>query len=131
MRSNFSLIKNSIEEERLEILRHDVGPRMSRVVEYDNVLYFSGHAGEGGNIQDQTHSLLRKYETLLLKNGSDKKHILTAAVYLSDISKKSEFDGVWDQWIEHDYTPSRCCVESKLSSPDLLVEIVITAVKKN
>jgi len=43
---------------------------------------------------------------------------------------RQDFDAmnrVYDQWVVPGRTPARCCGESALARPDLLVEIVITA----
>ncbi len=36
-------------------------------------------------------------------------------------------NAVWDAWVPKDAKPCRATVESRLASPDLRVEIVVTA----
>ena len=41
----------------------------------------------------------------------------------------SAVNEIWDVWIDPANPPARACVESKLASPQYMVEIMITAAK--
>lgn len=112
-----------------EIKRYDVNDRMSRVVVYNGVAHFCGHVAAPSNktIEEQTAALLARYEELLEKFGSDKEHILTATIYLKDISLIDGMNKVWDQWIPKGCAPARACVQAPLAGEEFLVEIVMTA----
>ena len=36
---------------------------------------------------------------------------------------------IWDAWVADGQAPARTCVESKLYTPDVLVEMTVTAVR--
>lgn len=116
----------------MEIKRYDSKKRMSRVVEYDGLLYFGGHVAMEGNntMEEQAEALLNRYEDLLEKFGSSKRHIISATLFMNDINLKPEFDKVWDSWIEEGTAPSRTCVQAKLADDSLLVELTLIAAKK-
>ncbi|MEG1896541.1 MAG: RidA family protein, partial [Oscillospiraceae bacterium] len=80
-----------------------------------------------GDIKQQTSEVLEKSETLLSKYASAKNHILSATVYLKDITMFKEMNCVWDSWVSEDNEPARMCAQATLASPAFLVEIVVTA----
>ena len=82
----------------------------------------------GANVAEQTRATLNAIEANLVEAGTDKQHIVEALVYLTDMSKKSEMDNVWCDWIPDDGWPCRACVGTNLAPGDL-VEIKVTAIK--
>ena len=61
--------------------------------------------------------------------GTQQIHILSAQIWLSNMAHFSSVNEVWDAWIDPANPPARACVESKLASPQYMVEIMITAAK--
>jgi len=78
-------------------------------------------------IKEQTESMLEKVDALLLQAGSDRKHILSATIYIADMQYFSEMNEVWDEWIPEGYAPARACVEASMAREALLVEISVIA----
>ncbi len=108
--------------------RMDVGPRMSQVVKHNGTVYLAGQVGVAGDsVGDQTAQCLEKVDALLAKAGSDKTRILQAVIWLSDMADFQAMNAVWDAWVAEGHSPARACGESKLASPELLVEIIVTA----
>jgi hypothetical protein len=66
-------------------------------------------------------------DQVLKKAGTDKTRIITANIWLSDISTFGEMNAVWDAWVVPGRTPARATVESKLAAPEYKVEIMVTA----
>lgn len=116
----------------LGIIRYDAGSRMSRVVEYNGVLYFGGHVAHQDfkTIGEQTKALTERFDELFEKYGTDKDHLLTAMIHMKDMTMIHEMNEVWDDWINDGKAPSRTCVEAKFSEDYILLEITIVAVKK-
>jgi len=71
--------------------------------------------------------MLEKVDALLLQAGSDRKHILSATIYIKDMRHFAEMNDVWDQWIPEGYAPARACVEASMAREALLVEISVIA----
>ena len=114
-----------------EIFRDDTNQRMSQIVVHNNTIYLSGQVGDKNSkdVTTQTCEVLKKIEKLLLQAGSNKNKILSATIYLSDISYFEEMNKVWDGWLPENCAPARATVEAKLAFPELLVEICIIATK--
>ncbi len=116
----------------MSIQRHETGARMSRAVVHNNTVYLCGQVAEDrtANMTEQTRTMLAKVDKLLESVGSDREHLLSATVYVKDMSLFAEMNAVWDNWVPAGHAPARACVEAKMASPELLVEIsVIAAVK--
>jgi enamine deaminase RidA (YjgF/YER057c/UK114 family) len=80
--------------------------------------------GVGG----QTELCLTTLDSNLAAAGSDKRLIISAQIFLADMSSKEEMDQVWCAWIGPDWNhwPQRACVGAALHG-DTLVEIVVLA----
>ena len=71
--------------------------------------------------------MLASIDNVLAKLGSDKSKLLSATVYLSNIGNFAAMNEAWDAWVSPGNPPARATVEARLASPDILVEIVVTA----
>ncbi|MEK7361346.1 MAG: Rid family hydrolase, partial [Pseudomonadota bacterium] len=49
--------------------------------------------------------------------------------WLADIRTRDEMNQAWLGWVDANNLPARACVEAKLATPDMLVEIAVTAAK--
>lgn len=102
--------------------------RMSKVVIHNDTVYLCGQVGvKGTSVAEQTEEALKRVEDLLIEAGSDRKHVLQTIAWLADMKDFDEMNGVWDTWFEEGYAPARACGEAKLASPELKVELIVTA----
>jgi enamine deaminase RidA (YjgF/YER057c/UK114 family) len=110
--------------ERLEIKQ-----RMSKIVKHNGVVYLCGQVCSDATkgIKEQTSSMLKKVEELLLQAGSDKQHMLSATLYVKDMQYFDEMNQVWDAWVPEGYAPARACVAASMAREELLVEVSIIA----
>ena len=114
----------------MEIKRYDTTATMSRVTEAGGFLYFSGHvASKGETMTQQAEALFARFDELFAQFGTDKDHMVMATIYMPDISKKPEFNAVWDRWITQGCAPARVCVEAGLWETPYMMEISVIAVK--
>lgn len=112
----------------MSIERKHVGQRMSHAVIHNGTVYLAGQVGEAGaSVTKQTREILQKVEGLLAEAGSDTTKILQAVIWLDDMKHFAEMNAVWDAWVPEGHAPARACGEARLSSPDLQVEIIVTA----
>ncbi len=113
------------------IRRLQIGPRMSQAVIHGDAVYLAGQvaADPTGDVGSQTRQILDAIDTLLAEAGSDKTRILSATIYLADISTFSEMNSVWDAWVPAGHTPARATVEARLAAPAFKVEIQIIAAR--
>ncbi|MCJ8141418.1 RidA family protein [Ancylobacter sp. A5.8] len=112
----------------MSIKRIDPGARMSQAVVHGSMAYLAGQVALGDGVAAQTQAVLDQIDALLTQAGTDKSKILTATIYLADISTFGEMNAVWDNWVSAGNPPARATVEAKLATPDYKVEIVVTAV---
>lgn len=115
-----------------DINRHEVGLRMSQAVVHGDTVYLAGQVAHGapdGSVADQTRDILARVDALLAGAGSDKTKLLSATIWLVDISTFAEMNAVWDAWVAPGATPARACVESRLAAPHYKVEIGIVAAR--
>jgi enamine deaminase RidA (YjgF/YER057c/UK114 family) len=112
-----------------EIVRYDVGARLSEAAEYRGVLYLAGQVAENcqGDIRAQTEEILAMIEKLLAKYGSSKGHLLQCLIYLANKSDFEAMNEVWDRWVIPGTAPPRATVQAGFFKEGRLVEIVVTA----
>lgn len=113
----------------MTIRRLHSGPRMSQAVIHGNIVYLAGQVAPDAtpSVAEQTRQILAAIDGLLQEAGTDKSKLLTANIWLADISTFDEMNGVWDEWISSGNGPARATVQGTLARPDILVEIMITA----
>jgi len=105
--------------------------RMSQAVVHHDRVYLAGQVADDtdADITGQTRQILAKVEGLLAEAGSDKTKMLSATIWLPDISNYDAFNAVWDSWLPVGHAPARACVESRLAGAQYLVEISIVAAR--
>ena len=115
----------------MSITRHHGNQRMSQIVIHGDTIYLAGQvaADAGADITVQTQQVLQKIEALLAEAGSDNSKILSAQIWLSSIAHFAAMNAVWDSWVAEGHAPARACIEARLASPDLLVEVGIIAAR--
>lgn len=114
------------------IQRFGGNARYHNVVEWNGLLFAAGQTfADGQTIEEQAAGTLDKIEKLLEEHGSDKQHILSACVYLKDMSTFAQFNKIYDAWVTPGYQSTRTCVEAKMATDKILVEITIIAAKKD
>ena len=114
----------------MSIRRIDPGPRMTQAVVHGNTVYLAGQVSQdkkAASVADQTKAILSQIDALLAKAGTDKSKLLSANIWLSDISTFEEMNKVWDAWVAKGNAPARATVEAKLAAPRSKVEIGVTA----
>ena len=92
----------------------DSNQRMSQVVVH-------------GNTAGQTEQILQGIDQLLAKAGTDKSHILSATIWVTDMAEFQEMNAAWDAWVTPGRTPARACVTGNLAKPEWKVEIMVIA----
>ena len=114
------------------IQRFQSSARMSGVVSYGDLLYLSGQVPTDlqVGIEEQTQQVLAKIEALLSLAGSNKGQLLSAQIWLKDIDRDfALMNSVWDAWLPADSAPARATVQARLARPEVLVEIMVVAVR--
>jgi enamine deaminase RidA (YjgF/YER057c/UK114 family) len=112
------------------IVRIQPGPRMSQGVVHGGLLFTAGHVdhdGEGRDVAEQTQRILARLDHLLAQAGSSRSRILSANVWLAEISGFEAMNRVWEAWIDPQNPPARATVEARLAGANYRVEIALVA----
>ena len=64
----------------------------------------------------QTKSALAHIDATLRESGTDKSRILTAIVYIADMTRKPEMNRAWDEWADRNSPPMRACLAVTLEA---------------
>lgn len=101
----------------------------ARVVIHGGIAYVSGIVADDKklDVAGQTTQILAKIDGHLADAGTSRHRLLSATIWLSDMSKKDELNAVWTKWIDRASAPARACIGAELSSASTLVEIMVTA----
>ena len=95
-----------------------LGPYNQATV-FSNVIFTAGQialdpaSGEliEGNIEDETHRVLKNLEAILVAAGSGLQHVLSTTVYVSDMENYSRINAVYAQYFPEETAPARALVE--------------------
>ena len=114
----------------MPIERHDAGPRMSQAVVHNGTVYLAGQVSKNpAGVQGQTRDILARIDELLATAGTDKSKLLSATVWLTDISTWSAMNEVWDAWVDTANPPVRAAIEAALAGPEYEVAIMVVAAR--
>ena len=116
----------------MKIERHETGPRMSKAVVHGDTVYLAGIVADSPkskSMAEQTRSILSQIDGFLAMAGTNKTKLLSANIWITDMSNFAEMNAVWDAWVAPGHTPARATVEAKLAAPQYNVEIMVTAAR--
>lgn len=113
------------------IKRHVGTDLLHRVVEHNGTLYLSGIGPSDCSVgmKGQAEQVFAKAEALLDKHGSSKVNILSAVIFLTDLSRKSEMNGAWTAWLAPAEMPARAAIGVNDLAPDMLIEACFIAAR--
>ena len=105
-------------------------PTRSRAVAHGDLVFTVAVAPDPvtPSMYEQSVKALARIDESLALCGSDKSRILSAIVYITDMTRKSELNRAWDEWADAKNPPMRACIGVALEPPHI-VEIVVTAAR--
>ncbi|MBX9844278.1 MAG: RidA family protein [Xanthobacteraceae bacterium] len=116
-----------------EIARYQENDKMSKVVVHNGTIYMSGQVADdpSQDFEGQLTQILAKLDAQFAEFGIDRKHMLSAMVWIDDYKKWGRLNKIWTQWVPAGHKPVRSCVEAKLAFPEYQVEIAVIAAAKS
>lgn len=107
---------------------------LSQAVRHDGTVYLSGavpidpETGElaGDGVAEQTRQVLENLAAVLEEAGSSMDDALRIRVFLTDMDAFGELNEVYEEFLNEPY-PARTAVRAEMASPEIKVEIDITA----
>jgi enamine deaminase RidA (YjgF/YER057c/UK114 family) len=104
---------------------------MSQLVIHNKTVYLAGQVASGApgkNVAEQTKDILKTIDALLAEAKTDKSRLLSATIWLTDMTTFAEMNTAWDGWVVPGATPARATVVSaQLASPEFAIEIAVIA----
>ncbi|MFO1504401.1 MAG: RidA family protein [Steroidobacteraceae bacterium] len=113
----------------MTIKRIEPGARMSQAVVANGFAYLAGQVATdpSADVEGQTRQVLGEIDRLLAAAGTSKQRILSATIYLADVSTFAQMNRAWEAWVPADAKPARATVEAKLVAAEYKVEIQVVA----
>lgn len=108
---------------------------LSQAVKHDSRVYVSGavpidpDTGElvEGGVGPQTEMVMQNIDAILKAAGSSMDHVLRTRIFLTDMDAFGEMNEVYEAYLNEPY-PARTAVKGEMASPEILIEIDVTAV---
>ena len=113
----------------MSIIRSIRTPIMHRAVEANGFVFVGGTIADDTSVSmgEQTRNILGKIAGYLKEAGTDKTRIVSASIFVTDLSKKKEMDAAWTEFFGDDL-PTRATV-GVADLGGALIEVVVTALK--
>jgi 2-iminobutanoate/2-iminopropanoate deaminase len=107
---------------------------LSQAIRYENTVHVSGNVPvdpetgdlvEGG-VEAQTRMVLENIEAILEEAGTSMNNVIRTRIFLTDMNAFNEMNKVYEEFVSEPY-PARTAVKAEMASPEILVEIDVTA----
>lgn len=121
---------------RKEIVRVDLAasnPNLSPATRFGNLVFVAGQTGRhpdtgqvGRDIREQTRNALDRIQRILTAAGTSLNNVLTVTTHLTKREDLAAYNEEYGRYFPTN-KPARTTVEVMLNTPELLVEITVTA----
>jgi 2-iminobutanoate/2-iminopropanoate deaminase len=108
-------------------------PNLSAAVRFGDLVFVAGQTGRhpvsgqvGRDVREQTRFALERVKTILAAAGTSLDNVLTVLTHLTKREDLAAYNEEYGKYFSAN-KPARTTVEVMLNSPDLLVEITVTA----
>jgi 2-iminobutanoate/2-iminopropanoate deaminase len=108
-------------------------PNLSPATRFGDLVFVAGQTGRhpttgevGRDVREQTHNAIERIKLILEAAGTSLENVLTVTTHLT---KREDLAAYNEEYAKYFPTnkPARTTVEVMLNSPELLVEITVTA----
>jgi len=102
------------------------------VVEHNGVLNLAGVVAEdlSQGMAGQARQVFEEIDRLLVAHGSDRNHLLSALIFITDMKLKPDMNKAWQAWLKKEHLPTRATIGINDLGPKVLIEVVVTAAVK-
>src|ERR687895_709251 len=108
-------------------------PNLSPATKFGNLVFVAGQTGRhpktgalGKDVREQTRFVLERIKVILEAAGTSLDNVLTVTTHLTKREDLAAYNEEYAKYFPAN-KPARTTVEVMLNSPDLLVEITVTA----
>ena len=129
--AGITMVETTIEIKRPDhenIQRLRPTPRWSDATIFNGIAHFvEVPADTEQDMTSQTVQIFKQTEATLAEIGSDKSHLLSATIYLTQAHDAAILNQLWESWLPKNCAPSRACIKVELLDPKMLIEIAFVA----
>jgi 2-iminobutanoate/2-iminopropanoate deaminase len=120
-------------KETIQVQLAAPNPNLSAATRFGNLVFVAGQTGRhpttgevGRDVREQTRNVLERIKLILEAAGTSIENVLTVTTHLT---KREDLAAYNEEYAKYFPTnkPARTTVEVMLNSPELLVEITVTA----
>jgi 2-iminobutanoate/2-iminopropanoate deaminase len=109
-------------------------PNLSLATKFGNLLFVSGQTGRhpvtgelGKDVREQTRNVLERIKTILTAAGSSLDNVLTATTYLTRVQDVPAYNEEYAKYFPTNKPARTTVTVAALNSPELVIEITVTA----
>jgi 2-iminobutanoate/2-iminopropanoate deaminase len=120
-----------------EIVKVDAAaanPNLSLATRFGHLVFVSGQTGRhpvtgelGKDMREQTRNILERIKTILAAAGTSLDNVLTATTYLTRVQELAAYNEEYAKYFPTNKPARTTVTVAALNSPELLVEITVTA----
>jgi 2-iminobutanoate/2-iminopropanoate deaminase len=122
---------------RKEIIKPDLmatNPNLSLATRFGNLVFVAGQTGRhpktgelGKDIREQTRNTLERIKAILEAAGTSLDNVLTATVYLTRRDDLAAYNEEYGKYFPSDKPARTTVTVASLNTPELVIEITVTA----
>jgi 2-iminobutanoate/2-iminopropanoate deaminase len=120
-------------KETIQVPLAAANPNLSPATRFGNLVFVAGQTGRhpstgevGKDVREQTRNALERIRLILEAAGTSLENILTVTTHLTKREYLAAYNEEYAKYFPTN-KPARTTVEVMLNSPELLVEITVTA----
>ena len=109
-------------------------PHLSAATRFGNLVFVAGQTGRhpvtgelGKDMREQTRNVLERIKQALTAAGTSLDNVLTATTYLTRVEELAAYNDEYAKYFPTNKPARTTVTVAALNSPDLLVEITVTA----
>jgi 2-iminobutanoate/2-iminopropanoate deaminase len=120
-------------KETIQVQLAAPNPNLSPATRFGNLVFVAGQTGRhpttgevGKDVREQTRNAIERIRLILEAAGTSLENVLTVTTHLTKREDLAAYNEEYAKYFPTD-KPARTTVEVMLNSPELLVEITVTA----
>jgi len=120
-------------KETIKVDMHSSNPNLSAATKFGNLVFVSGQTGRhpktgevGKDIREQTRFVLERIKLILAAAGTSLDNVMSVTTHLTKREDVAAYNEEYAKYFPNS-KPARTTVSVALNSPELLVEITVTA----
>ena len=121
-------------KEIIKVAAAAANPNLSLATRFGNLVFVSGQTGRhpvtgelGKDVREQTRNILERIKTILSAAGTSLDNVVTATTYLTRVQDLAAYNEEYGKYFPSDKPARTTVTVAALNSPDLFIEITVTA----